>query len=77
MEEEEIVTITFKMYKSEIEEFEPWFENYYEVISFKHYADKPKMYEEDEFYRKILKKKKDLTESIELYRNKNKDKYNE
>jgi hypothetical protein len=75
MEDLEIVNMTFKMHVSDIEEFEPWFSNYYQVIDFKHFADRPRMRKEDKTYRKMLKQKKLLTDAIEIYRNKNNHKY--
>ena len=75
MEDLEIVNITFKMYKSEVKQFKPWFSNYYQVIDFKHFADRPRMRKEDKIYRKMLKQKKLLTDAIEIYRNKNNHKY--
>jgi hypothetical protein len=75
MEDLEIVNITFKMNRSDIEEFEPWFKHYYEVIDFKHSKEVPRMYKEDETYKKMLKKKSNLTKAIEVYKNKNNHKY--
>tara|TARA_R110002096_G_scaffold399592_1_gene596021 strand:+ start:551 stop:781 length:231 start_codon:yes stop_codon:yes gene_type:complete len=75
MDSLELFTVTIKMQGSGIKKLEKWLRKYYDVKSTAHFKDNPRMYEEDKHYKKLIKQKKDLTESIELYRNKNIYKY--
>ena len=77
MDSLELFTVTIKMQGSGIEKLEKWLRTYYTVISTGQFKDSPKMHEEDKYYRDLIKQKKDLTKSIELYRNKNIYKYND
>tara|TARA_R110002111_G_C5885568_1_gene362770 strand:- start:379 stop:612 length:234 start_codon:yes stop_codon:yes gene_type:complete len=77
MDSLELFTVTIKIQGYAIEKLEKWLRKYYNVISTGQFKDSPKMYEEDKYYRDLIKQKKDLTKSIELYRNKNIYKYND
>ena len=71
----QIVSTTFKLNKEAIKEFEPWFKSRLEalgikVISFSHYNSNSEMYEKDKAYKKLVKRKADITKEISLYINK-------
>ena len=75
MENIEIVTVSFRLHKEDVTPFEEWFRFNYDVINISNFQDTPRMYKEDKHYKELIKQKKILTKSIELYRNKNNHKY--
>tara|TARA_R110000782_G_scaffold9648_1_gene30864 strand:- start:103 stop:348 length:246 start_codon:yes stop_codon:yes gene_type:complete len=75
MEDIEIVTVSFRLHKDDVEKFDDWFSFNYNVIKFSHFKDTPRMFDEDKIYRNMLKQKKAHNDSIMEYRNKNNHKY--
>ena len=73
MTDTQIVNVTFELHKEDIEKFENWFKNELglNVISFSHYNNNSEMYENDAFYKKLVKKKSEITKEISLHINKN------
>tara|TARA_R110002126_G_C10389047_1_gene494876 strand:- start:256 stop:483 length:228 start_codon:yes stop_codon:yes gene_type:complete len=68
----QIVSTTFELHVDDIENFEPWFKNELgiKVLTFGHYNSNSEMYENDRVYKKLVKRKSDITKEISLYINK-------
>jgi ASC-1-like (ASCH) protein len=68
----QIVSTTFELHKDDIVNFEGWFKNELgiKVISFGHYNSNSEMYKNDNTYKKLVKRKSDISKEISLYINK-------
>lgn len=72
MTDTQIVSTTFELHKDDITNFEVWFRNELgiNVKSFSHFNSNSEMYKNDKVYKKLVKKKSEITKEIEIYRNK-------
>ena len=70
------VNLTVKVKNSELVKFENEVNEKHKLISFEHLDDTDKMYNEDENFKKLLKKYKDIKDIKKNYVIKNNYKYN-
>ena len=71
------VNITLKVPNSEVVHFENELRSFFDVVDYRVVANTEKMYKEDTYFQKLVKQKKDLSNSILDYINRNNYKYNE
>lgn len=69
------VNITLKVPNSEVVHFENELRSFFDVVDYRVVANTEKMYKEDKHFQKLVKQKKDLSNSILDYINRNNYKY--
>ena len=72
---ERTVSVTFKMFNSEILSFESWFRQQQEVISLRILPETETMYEEDKTFQRLVKDVKKANKARDIYINDNLYKY--
>jgi len=73
--ENKLVAFTVKMHPEEIVNFEYWLREQLQVISFKILPDTKRMYEEDKYFKDIVKAYKKAQRNKEKYINEHNGKY--
>lgn len=69
------VNITLKVPNSEVVHFENELRSFFDVVDYRVVANTEKMYKKDTYFQKLVKQKKDLSNSILDYINRNNHKY--
>lgn len=71
----ETINITVKLPLEKIVEFRRFLDEHIEVVGFKVLPNTKKMWDADEYFRKINKNKKKASDIVEVYINDNNNKY--